>query len=150
MKICLLLQISIAAMGFLSALPSRADILVTEGSDIRRYSDTGTFLGTFLSGLNIPMGIATSGTTGDIFISQVGSGEIRIYDNDGTDLGVVPAGESDAKPGGLALVKDRLYVAFGGTKAIGSYDVKGGTEPGALLTGLPAAAQDVASAEPNN
>ena len=150
MKICLLLQISIAGFGLFCTLPSRADILVTEGNDIRRYSDTGTFLGTFLSRLDVPIGIAASESTGDVFISQAGSGEIRRYDNDGTDLGVVPAGQVDAKPGGLAWVKDRLYVAFGGTKAIGSYGGKGAAEAPRMLTGLPAAAQDVASAEPNN
>ncbi len=150
MKISRLLQIAIPVLSLLGSPSTRADILVTEGNDIRRYSDTGTFLGTFLSRLDVPNGIAASESTGDVFISQAGSGEIRRYDNDGTDLGLVQAGQADAKPGGLAWVKDRLYVAFAGTKAIGSYGAKGSAEAPRMLPGLPAAAQDVASAEPNN
>ena len=56
-----------------------ADVLLVENANVRRYTDDGTFLGTFVAGLNIPLSVARSEPGGQLFISQHGTGEIHIY-----------------------------------------------------------------------
>lgn len=147
-------HLAVICLDLLLASAVRADLLVVEGSNVRRYSDGGTFLGTFLAGLNVPIGVTTAPATGEIFISQSGTGEIHKYDNDGTDLGVFPAGGSDWQPGGLACREDRLYIAYGAHKALVSYPLTAkaqAAQPEAprQLSNLPTPAQAVTSAEPN-
>ena len=70
-----------------------ADILLVEGNEVRRYSDSGTLLGTFAKELGFPLGI----TEGDsyVFVGQHGSGEIHKYDAAGRDMGAVLSEHSD-------------------------------------------------------
>lgn len=44
------------AIGLAACIVSvaRADILLVEGTEVRRYSDSGTFLGTFAQGAGFP------------------------------------------------------------------------------------------------
>ena len=85
----------IIALALAAALDStaRADILLVEGNEVRRYSDSGTFLSTFAQGLATPLGVTEA--EGYVFIGQSGSGEIHKYDADGKDMGAVLAGHPE-------------------------------------------------------
>ena len=98
---------------------ARADILLVEGSEVRRYSDSGTFLGTFAQGLASPLGITEA--DGHVFIGQYGGGEIHKYDASGRDMGAVLAGQPDWQPAGLAWNDGRLFAASGRHKGLASY-----------------------------
>ena len=160
----------------LPVFPAGADILLVEKSEVRRYTDGGTFLGTFAEGADIPLnvrrsdapvawpsgvfGLQTSlGVTqatpdGHYFISQFGSGEIRKYDAGGVDLGPVLSGHPDWQPAGLAWNDGRLYAASHRHKGIASYAPDGMREDGdsntpqsqRVLEGLPEAASGLCSA----
>ena len=111
----------IIALALAAALDStaRADILLVEGNEVRRYSDSGTFLSTFAQGLATPLGI----TEGDgyVFIGQIGSGEIHKYDAAGKGMGAVLAGHPEWQPAGLAWNAGRLYAASAPYKGVASY-----------------------------
>ena len=96
-----------------------ADILLVEGTGVRRYSDSGTYLSTFAHGLASPLGITEA--NGYVFIGQPGSGEIHKYDADGKDMGAVLAGHPEWQPAGLAWNDGRLYAASAPYKGVASY-----------------------------
>lgn len=107
-----------------------ADILVVESAHVRRYADDGTFLGTFVGGLNTPLAVIRSDPDGYIFVSQFGSGEIHKYAGNGTDLGAVMAGHAGWRPTGLAWNDGRLYAASYAYKGLASYAIDAGPEDG--------------------
>ena len=147
---------TVAAVGLIACLLPRAgaDVLVVEEANVRRYTDDGTFLGTFAAGLNTPLSVVRSEPVGNVFISQFGTGEIHKYDTDGVDLGRVLAGYPDWQPAGLAWNDGRLYAASVRHKALASYAPDAGTEDGnshtpepqRVLEGLPEAGSDLCSA----
>ena len=145
-------------LGLMFAMQASADILVVEGNDVRRYSDAGTFLGTFASSLSTPIGVAHGGTTGHVFVGQFSNGEIRKFTADGRDMGVVLAGQPDWQPAGLAFSGGRLYAASIRHKALASYapdaDAEDGDtntpSPQRILPDLPVAPHGIAPAEPND
>jgi hypothetical protein len=116
-----LLKKASLALGLAACIVSvaRADILLVEGTEVRRYSGSGTFLGTFAHGLASPLGITEA--DGHVFISQYGGGEIHKYDADGKDLGAVLAGHPEWQPAGLAWNDGRLYAASARLKGLASY-----------------------------
>ena len=146
------------SFGLMFAMQASADILVVEGNDVRRYSDAGTFLGTFASSLSTPIGVAHGGTTGHVFVGQFSNGEIRKFTADGRDMGVVLAGQPDWQPAGLAFSGGRLYAASIRHKALASYapdaDAEDGDtntpSPQRILPDLPVAPHGIAPAEPND
>ena len=131
-----------------------ADVLLVEDANVRRYTDDGTFLGTFVAGLKIPLSVARSEPGGHLFISQHGTGEIHKYDAEGVDLGSVLTGFPDWQPAGLAWNDGRLYAASVHHKALVSYAPDAGAEDGnsnspepqCVLEGLPDAANGLCSA----
>ena len=96
-----------------------ADILLVEGNEVRRYSDSGTLLGTFAKELGFPLGI----TEGDgyVFVGQHGSGEIHKYDAAGRDMGAVLSEHSEWQPAGLAWNDGWLYAASTRHKGVARY-----------------------------
>jgi len=160
----------------LPVFSASADILLVEKAEVRRYTDGGTFLGTFAEGMDIPLSVRRSdapiawppgvfglqnplGVTqatpdGHYFISQFGSGEIRKYNAEGVDLGTVLSGQPDWQPAGVAWNDGRLYAASHRHKAIASYatdslaeDGDPNTpEPQRVLEGLAEAASGLCSA----
>ena len=146
------------SLGLVFAMQTSADILVVEGNDVRRYSDGGTFLGTFASGMSTPIGVAHGGTTGPVFVGQFGNGEIRKFTADGRDMGVVLGGQPDWQPAGLAFSGGRLYAASIRHKALASYAPDADAEDGdtntpssqQILPDLPVAPHGIAPAEPND
>jgi hypothetical protein len=110
------LAISLVACLFSAA---SADILLVEGTAVRRYSDSGTFLSIFTQGLASPLGVTEAKTC--VFIGQYGGGEIHKDSAEGESLGPALAGYADWQPTGLAWNDDRLYAASARHKAIASY-----------------------------
>ena len=96
-----------------------ADILVVEGTAVRRYSDSGTFLSTFAQGLDSPLGIVEG--DGCVYIGQFGGGEIHKYDAGGVDMGLILSGHPEWQPTGLAWNDGRLYAASARYQGIASY-----------------------------
>ena len=145
------------SLGLAIASQASADILVVAGNEVRRHADTGTFLGTFASGMSTPIGVAHAGTTGHVFVGQFGNGEIRKFTADGRDMGVVLVGQPDWQPAGLAISGGRLYAASVRHKALASYAPDAGAEDGnantpapqQVLADLPVAPHGIAAAEPN-
>src|SRR4051812_1321853 len=72
----------------LAAGPARADVLVGNylASSIERFSDSGTYLGPFVSapqaaiyGLNLPSGIAYNPADGLVYVSSQGSNQVMRF-----------------------------------------------------------------------
>ena len=158
MKLQNLTKASLAlGLGACLVSTAAADVLLVEGTHVRRYTDGGTFLGTFVAGLNTPLGVTRSEPSGNLFISQYGAGEIHKYADDGADLGAVLTGFPDWQPAGLAWNDGRLYATSIRHKAIASYEPDAGVEDGnsntpsaqRTLLELPTPPHGVASAAPN-
>ena len=151
---CLTRMSMVAAFVACIVSVASADVLLVEGSEVRRYSDDGTFLGTFVAGLDTPLSVARSEASGDLFVSQHATGEIRKYDAEGVDLGPVLAGFADWQPAGLAWNDGRLYAASVRHQALASYVPDAGAEDGnsntpepqSVLEGLPEAPNGLCSA----
>lgn len=84
-----------------------ADVLVVEGTRVRRYSGDGTLLNTFLSNRLNPLGVVRAESSGHILIGQHAVGTIHKYDADGTDFGPVLAGYIDWHPTAFAPRRSR-------------------------------------------
>jgi DNA-binding beta-propeller fold protein YncE len=85
---------------------------------IRKFSLTGTDLGTFAStGLNQPQGLAVD-LLGYLYASNIGNNSIRKFSLDGRDLGTF-ASSGLSQPNGLAFADDTfLYVANTGDRTV--------------------------------
>lgn len=89
--------------GALGIAPSAmAAFLVAESNTGKAelYGATGTYLGTFASGLSTPLGVAEGG--GNVYIGSYGTGQTTKYSPSGTSLGVINSG-ADASWGLVGL-----------------------------------------------
>ncbi len=129
-----------------------ADILVTEGEEVRLYSEDGTFISNFAGEHTNPVGITDAG--GIVYVGELAGGEIKKYDIDGKSLGTVLINQSDWQPAGLAWSGGYLYAASFRHKAVTRYAPDQGEEDGdsstpepqQVLSGLKEGASGICSA----
>src|SRR5690242_5638041 len=109
-------------LGLLSAAGARADLIfvasVTFGT-IGEYTTAGATVNpALISGLNVPVGIALSGS--DLFVVNAESGTIGQYTTAGATVN--PALISGfSNPAGIALSGSDLFVVDNGRGTIGQY-----------------------------
>lgn len=94
------------------------DVVALNGGEVRQYDPDGTSRGVLISGLQVPFGLAIA-ATGDLYISELFTNQIRHFSATGQDLGVF-ASTGLINPSGLAFDGDgNLYVVNGANGANG-------------------------------
>jgi DNA-binding beta-propeller fold protein YncE len=122
--------------------PDQSTLFVADfyGNTIGEYdAATGTAIHTALiSGLNLPTGIAISGS--HLYVANAGAGTIGEYNLDGTPVNsALVTGLSDAAElGHIAVLGNDLFVTDSVQGIVGEYDAAtGATINTALISGLP-------------
>lgn len=105
---------------------------------VDRFSSSGAFLGSVLTGLTQPSGL-TFDSSGNLYASVFGDGSIRKYDptNMSASTLVAPGTGGLATPAGLTIGPDgNLYVTDLVLGVVRSYNLSGGVVNANFITGL--------------
>jgi hypothetical protein len=128
------LLVAVMALALIQAAQAQIFISQYGNGTIAQYNLNGTPLGTgtFTSGLNFPLALATDG--GNLFVSDA-TGGINEFTLSGTHVGTgaIVTGLSD--PLGLAITGTTMFVS-NVTGTIGVYTTSGATLNALLITGL--------------